>query len=60
MEEQNSCLIGRMWIVCLRAAVKVKYDGKHESSHLGLDKTNERKSHGLYRQLNVEVYIFFW
>lgn len=47
-------------MVCLRGAVKVEYDGKHESSHLVLDKTNERRRHGLHRQLKIEGCVFFW
>lgn len=35
----------------------VECDGKHESSHLVLDKTNERKRHGLHRQLKRGLYF---
>lgn len=45
-------------MVCLRSAVKVEYDRKHESSQLVLDKTNERKRHGLHRQLKIEGVTF--
>lgn len=53
-ERQNSCLTGRIWTVYLRGAVEVEYDRKHESSQLVLDKSNERKRHGLHGQLKIE------
>jgi len=42
-------------MVYLRGAVKVECDRKHESSQLVLDRTNERKRHGLHRQLKIEM-----
>lgn len=46
-------------MVCLRGAVKLEYDGKHQSLQLVLDKTNERKRYGLHRQLKIER-VAFW